>query len=81
MEANHVYRWSRVQEPRGYEFRAACLGCREPIGTGVKWADLNGEPYRAYYCDHCKQAREEAHKAWSRSRASKPGPPVPPKCT
>ncbi len=57
ISATHVYRFARVNEDTN-AFRARCLKCDESIPVGTKWADLNGEAFRAYYCDPCKRAIE-----------------------
>lgn len=55
-----AYRFERVDET-SHKFFACCLACEKTI-YGPKWADLNGKPFAAYYCEPCKQAKEKEHE-------------------
>ena len=44
-------RWQLVPEPPNFE--AKCLSCKKE-SVGEKWADLNGLPFKAYYCVPCR---------------------------
>lgn len=43
-------------------FRAQCLQCRKMVDTDRinLYADLDGEPFKAYYCEPCKVERSES---------------------
>ncbi len=35
-------------------FSCTCKGCGKNIGTReMRWADIEGEAYKAYYCGEC----------------------------
>jgi hypothetical protein len=48
----------QVREPP--EFEAICLYCERPIAPGGKVADLDGEPFKAYYHSRCLFAVEDS---------------------
>jgi hypothetical protein len=43
--------------PQTPKFRAACIRCGMPHDSDKLLADLDGIPFRAYYCDPCAQIR------------------------
>ena len=46
----------------GYVFLYVCQGCgSQKASTWPYWADLDGEPFKAYYCDHCGSAKSILH--------------------
>lgn len=49
-------------------FTCCQCGRRVTQGRETVWADLNGEPFRAYYCQDCmekaKSAIDNASKQW-----------------
>lgn len=48
----HEYKFRLVNEPP--QFMAICLDCKERIDTNEpKYADLNGEAFKAYYHKKC----------------------------
>lgn len=49
------------QPDRGTQHpRLMCRGCGGSFFLNDGYADLNGEPFRAFYCEDCAQASEQA---------------------
>jgi hypothetical protein len=36
-----------------------CFRCRDRISLDAAWADGDGPPFEAYYCEPCKEAKEK----------------------
>lgn len=48
----------------GREFSVLCCSCedRQRVGHHRVWADLNGAPFVAYYCDFCRRRIEDSDR-------------------
>ena len=42
------------------DYKVSCYNCNASCNLGNTYADLDGEPFRAYYCEHCKNNVESA---------------------
>lgn len=54
----------RMQQVTGAYFVAWCIKCGKRLERNdwPIWADLDGEPFKAYYCAECKQETEREDK-------------------
>lgn len=53
----------RFGQVTGPVFTCVCLGCKQPTragdGVGPTFADLDGEAFKAYYCEPCMRAARD----------------------
>lgn len=54
-------RLQQVEDTHGQ--RVFCYQCGVAMPLAGCWADLDGEPWKAYYCDKCKPSIYEQMKA------------------
>ncbi len=52
----------RFSKVRGKPFTATCMACGKPTSSEDLYADLDGAPFRAYYCPVCKHAAESVER-------------------
>jgi hypothetical protein len=41
-----------------YNTLVVCISCLTKIKLNGAWADVEGEPFVAYYCDRCKEEED-----------------------
>lgn len=47
------YAWVKCVDTHGQV--VTCLSCGHKLPMRSAWADRNGRPWRAYYCNECKE--------------------------
>ena len=52
-----MHKFKKVKEY--IPFRTACYYCGTTTKSQDLWADLNGEAFKAYYCNSCKNKAEK----------------------
>lgn len=52
-------RLSKVR-PGNQHFTVTCRQCLTRVSSEALWADLDGPPFQAYYCDECRKNPQPA---------------------
>jgi hypothetical protein len=49
------YRWGKDTYPGSDNVRVVCYECGKQFMLADGWFDMAGEPFKAYYCNECKE--------------------------
>lgn len=49
------YLWAKDNNPGAHNVRVVCYVCSKQFMLADGWFDRQGEPFKAYYCNECKE--------------------------